>query len=70
MWSTAFARSWPDEQRAQAAISRLITPHMNQEVKVVFGDEHRPDATAAERWNGVLPTTLVPGSAVPFLNVH
>jgi regulator of protease activity HflC (stomatin/prohibitin superfamily) len=24
----------------------------------------------AERWNGVLPTTLVPGSAVPFLNVH
>ena len=24
----------------------------------------------AERWNGMLPTTLVPGSAVPFLNVH
>lgn len=24
----------------------------------------------AERWNGVLPTTLVPGSTVPFLNVH
>jgi regulator of protease activity HflC (stomatin/prohibitin superfamily) len=24
----------------------------------------------AERWNGVLPTTLVPGLAVPFLNVH
>jgi regulator of protease activity HflC (stomatin/prohibitin superfamily) len=24
----------------------------------------------AERWNVVLPTTLVPGSAVPFLNVH
>jgi regulator of protease activity HflC (stomatin/prohibitin superfamily) len=24
----------------------------------------------AERWNGVLPTTLVPGSAVPFLNVR
>ena len=24
----------------------------------------------ARRWNGVLPTTLVPGSAVPFLNVH
>jgi regulator of protease activity HflC (stomatin/prohibitin superfamily) len=23
----------------------------------------------AERWNGVLPTTMVPGSAVPFLNL-
>lgn len=23
----------------------------------------------AERWNGVLPTTMVPGSGVPFLNV-
>jgi regulator of protease activity HflC (stomatin/prohibitin superfamily) len=25
--------------------------------------------TQAERWNGVLPTTMVPGSAIPFLNV-
>lgn len=25
--------------------------------------------TAAERWNGQLPTTMVPGSAVPFINV-
>lgn len=23
----------------------------------------------AEKWNGVLPTTMVPGSAVPFINV-
>src|SRR4029078_9391983 len=23
----------------------------------------------AERWNGVLPTTLVPGSSVPFVSV-
>ena len=27
------------------------------------------DLTAVEKWNGVLPTTMVPGSAVPFLNV-
>lgn len=27
------------------------------------------DLTAAERWNGVLPTTMVPGSATPFVNV-
>ena len=25
--------------------------------------------TQAEKWNGALPTTMVPGSAVPFLNV-
>lgn len=25
---------------------------------------------AAERWNGVLPTSMVPGSAVPFINVN
>jgi regulator of protease activity HflC (stomatin/prohibitin superfamily) len=25
--------------------------------------------TQAEKWNGVLPTTMVPGSAVPFLDV-
>lgn len=25
--------------------------------------------TQAERWNGQLPTTMVPGGAVPFLNV-
>ena len=27
------------------------------------------DLVSAERWNGVLPTTMVPGSAVPFVNV-
>ena len=25
--------------------------------------------TAVEKWNGILPTTMVPGSAVPFVNV-
>jgi len=27
------------------------------------------DLTKAERWNGVLPTTMLPGSSVPFINV-
>jgi regulator of protease activity HflC (stomatin/prohibitin superfamily) len=27
------------------------------------------ELVAAEKWNGVLPTTMVPGSAVPFINV-
>ena len=26
--------------------------------------------TATEKWNGVLPTTMVPGSSVPFVNVN
>ena len=28
-----------------------------------------PTLTAVEKWNGVLPTTMVPGSALPFLNM-
>jgi regulator of protease activity HflC (stomatin/prohibitin superfamily) len=28
-----------------------------------------PMLTAAEKWNGVLPTTMVPGNALPFLNL-
>jgi regulator of protease activity HflC (stomatin/prohibitin superfamily) len=28
-----------------------------------------PTLVATEKWNGVLPTTMVPGSALPFLNV-
>lgn len=28
------------------------------------------DLVRAERWNGTLPTTMVPGSAVPFVNIQ
>ena len=28
-----------------------------------------PTLTAAEKWNGVLPTTMVPGNSVPILNL-
>jgi regulator of protease activity HflC (stomatin/prohibitin superfamily) len=28
-----------------------------------------PTLVAAEKWNGVLPTTMVPGNTVPFLNL-
>jgi regulator of protease activity HflC (stomatin/prohibitin superfamily) len=28
-----------------------------------------PTLVAAEKWNGVLPTTMVPGNSVPFVNV-
>lgn len=28
-----------------------------------------PTLVAAEKWNGVLPTTMVPGNALPFLNL-
>ena len=38
------------------------------------GDALRANAdlvalTAAEKWNGQLPTTMVPGAAVPFVHV-
>jgi regulator of protease activity HflC (stomatin/prohibitin superfamily) len=29
-----------------------------------------PTLVAAEKWNGVLPTTMVPGNALPFLNIN
>ncbi len=29
-----------------------------------------PTLVAAEKWNGVLPTTMVPGNTVPFVNVQ
>jgi regulator of protease activity HflC (stomatin/prohibitin superfamily) len=29
-----------------------------------------PTLVAAEKWNGVLPTTMVPGNALPFLNLN
>ena len=28
-----------------------------------------PTLVAAEKWNGVLPPTMVPGNSVPFVNV-
>jgi regulator of protease activity HflC (stomatin/prohibitin superfamily) len=28
------------------------------------------ELTVAEKWNGVLPTTMVPGNAVPFISLH
>jgi regulator of protease activity HflC (stomatin/prohibitin superfamily) len=28
-----------------------------------------PTLVASEKWNGVLPTTMVPGNALPFLNL-
>lgn len=33
------------------------------------GGEALVRLTLAEKWDGVLPTTMVPGSAVPFINV-
>ncbi len=28
-----------------------------------------PTLVASEKWNGVLPTTMMPGNTVPFINV-
>ncbi len=29
-----------------------------------------PTLVAAEKWNGILPTTMVPGNALPFVNLN
>lgn len=33
------------------------------------GGQALVELTLAEKWNGVLPTTMVPGASVPFINV-
>lgn len=38
--------------------------------KALAQNQNLVDLTKAEKWNGVLPTTMVPGSTVPFLNVR
>lgn len=37
--------------------------------KALAQNQNLVELTKAERWNGILPTHMVPGNAVPFLNV-
>ncbi len=80
--------------RLDTAVNQVVSPVVNQQVKVVFGRSTAVKAiqergalnsairakalgtnpnlvtlVQAERWNGVLPTTMVPGSSVPFVSV-
>lgn len=60
----ADADAYAKKQNAEAEAYGIIkkTEALSQSPKLI-------DFTLAERWNGVLPTTMVPGGAVPFIDV-
>lgn len=43
---------------------------INARGKALRDNPQLVDLVAAEKWDGKLPTTMVPGSAVPFINVN
>jgi regulator of protease activity HflC (stomatin/prohibitin superfamily) len=83
--ATAKANAVRAEAQAQAEATRLNGEARASNIKVTGEAEAaaikaRAEAlgsnpsiialTQAERWNGVLPTTMVPGSAVPFVSIN
>jgi regulator of protease activity HflC (stomatin/prohibitin superfamily) len=83
--ATAKANAIRAEAQANADATRLNGEARASNIKVTGEAEAaaikaRADAlgsnpniislTQAERWNGVLPTTMVPGSAVPFVTIN
>jgi len=64
--SLAMARADAESKRikgeAEAAAIRA-------RAEALASNQNLVELTKAERWNGQLPTTMVPGSSVPFLNV-
>ncbi len=76
----AMAGALPSLAAAADTIAIITPSHDNPFFKAeAVGAEARAKALGtnpnlvtlvqAERWNGVLPTTMVPGSAVPFVSV-
>ena len=63
IFSDAYEQSIEKRMMAEVEIQtkrqNLETERINAEITV----------TQAEKWNGVLPTTMVPGGTVPFLNL-
>jgi regulator of protease activity HflC (stomatin/prohibitin superfamily) len=83
--ATAKANAIRAEAQANADATRLSGEARASNIKVTGEAEAaairaRADAlgsnpniislTQAERWNGVLPTTMVPGSSVPFVTIN
>jgi regulator of protease activity HflC (stomatin/prohibitin superfamily) len=83
--ATAKANAIRAEAQANADATRLSGEARASNIKVTGEAEAaairaRADAlgsnpniislTQAERWNGVLPTTMVPGSSVPFVSIN
>ena len=59
--ATAFSKQAVGEAEAAAIRARGDALKANPEL---------PSLVAAEKWNGVLPTQMVPGNAVPFLQLN
>ncbi len=59
--ATAFSKQAVGEAEAAAIRARGDALRANPEL---------PSLVAAEKWNGVLPTQMVPGNAVPFLQLN
>jgi len=64
----------PAERRSQASTSRITGECRSRRHRGgAQGAGTNPNLVTlvqAERWNGVLPTTMVPGSAVPFVSIQ
>lgn len=60
--ATAEAQSVKLKGEAEAAAIRARGDALRDNPKLV-------ELVAAEKWNGILPTTMVPGAAVPFIEV-
>jgi regulator of protease activity HflC (stomatin/prohibitin superfamily) len=52
------------QAKAEAEAIRIQAQAIQQQ-----GGENYVDLKAIEKWNGILPTTFVPGSALPFINL-
>ena len=57
------------EQERLVSIGRGQAEAINLRGKALRDNPELVALTAAEKWDGKLPTTMVPGSAVPFINV-
>ena len=61
-------------EEAKSILERAIQAHggaaaIEARAKALGTNPNLVTLVQAERWNGVLPTTMVPGSAVPFVSV-
>ncbi|MDA7088009.1 SPFH domain-containing protein [Pseudomonas sp. SA3-5] len=72
------AQAEADSQLAQAKADAEATRLRGQaeaeaiqaRAQALASNQNLVELTKAERWNGVLPTTVLPGGSLPFIDVH
>lgn len=73
--AAADAEAYRTEQQAKAEAGAIKirgeaeADAIRAKAKALADNPSLVELTKAERWDGVLPTSMVPGSAVPFINV-